>query len=226
MSGTRTPTEVLEANRVRTNKGRYDSSTDASREAIQQYVDEHVTDLTIVRSKRIRDTMGVDIRQQVIGRTLSARMDGVTPDSFLDGVKVSKWRDSDPIKWQIERVDGTEKTTPTPQRTARRAELVARVSRGAGIDDYVYTRRDETHGYTRASVSRAWMRSAVEAVSETLNADLDVEVAELTKAGCSEVLERLLDSTMTGSRQRWNRPTLIALHELLVEDVTPEEVEL
>ena len=86
----------------------FDTSTDAGREAVREFVE-----TVRVRARRVLlETGRREPRQraelgdtQAVGRTLAAMSRGVTPDDYLPHVDVSKWTevtDGGPTTWEIE----------------------------------------------------------------------------------------------------------------------------
>lgn len=104
-----TPQEILAKNRAHAQDEptRAADFTADGLAVVQAFVDEHVDDRVIVRSKRIRSAMDAEhVLTEDIGRALSAHIESLTPEWFLADVAVSRWRGqrSASTKWVIERV--------------------------------------------------------------------------------------------------------------------------
>ena len=126
-SGEMTPAEALAAARDlgrETDDNRdLDTSTDAGREAVREFVETLESGETVrVPARRIHVALGAtpglrvstrtgrvfergDADVQSIGRTLAAMARGVTPDDYLPHVSVEQWDDTcdgGPTTWEIE----------------------------------------------------------------------------------------------------------------------------
>lgn len=234
--------EILDENGVGRNNGYCGSGysgTDHACETIERFVTDYVDDQMIISSRSIANTVSDEIRVQEIGKTLAAHLDGRTPDAFLDDVEVSKWSDAQPIKWTFKRTAGEADTCRS--RRLSKVELVREISDATGSEGASFrtVSRDNTT-WERAKMTIAWMHEVLEAVCEaadyTPQALADQEddevltrrewIDETTKAGATKVLERVLGIDAPGVKTSWNKSTLRAIHEVLVEGHDPSEVRL
>ncbi|EMA69168.1 hypothetical protein C461_03297 [Halorubrum aidingense JCM 13560] len=235
--GGTTAEEVLDNNGVGQNDGYTGDGyggSETAMEAIEAFVDECVTDQLVVSSRSIENGTDVGARAQEIGKTLGARLDGRTPDGFLDDVELGKWRDTRPTKWVFTRVAG-EATGRQTGRTLRKPELVREISAALDVTDgYRCHHTDETE---RVDIRASWMRTVLKAVataagdnlesylSDEQPAYVDDPIDELTITGVSRVLERILDTNETlGTSEGWPRSTLLVIHAILVDGCGPSEV--
>ncbi|ELZ48951.1 hypothetical protein C464_06055 [Halorubrum coriense DSM 10284] len=201
--------------------------------AIKTYVSEHVVDERIVSSGSIAATAD-DVRTQEIGKTLGAHLRGDTPEDFLTDVEVSKWRDTSPVKWVFKRRAG--EATQRRSQKLQKPSLVREISAAtdAGGDRYEMVERGGARWET-AITTVDWMRDVLAAVCERVGheptavqeaeeADRREWIDELTQAATTDVLERALDIDAPGARDDWNKETLRAIYEVVVEGRDPSEV--
>ena len=204
--------------------------SEAAIEAIERYVAEHVTDERIASSRSIANS-ATDVRIQEIGKTLGAHLRGDTPNGFLE---VSKWRDTSPVKWVFTRVAGEADTRRSRQ--LQKPNLVREITRATGADGarYRMVERDGVR-WERANTTIGWMRDVLAAVCEAVDYqptavderdDLDrcEWIDQLTRGGTTDVLERALDIDAPGVRRDWNKETLQAIHDVVVDGRDPSEV--
>ena len=210
--------------------------SDAAIEAIEDFVDECVTDQLVVSSRSIANWGDTDVRTQEVGKTLGAHLDGRTPDGILTDIELDTWRDTSPTKWVLTRVSGEAAGRPTG-RTLRKPELVREISAAldADVDKEYYCH--ETDDAERVEIRVSWLRTVLQAVATAAGDDLeaylsdeqpayvDDPIDELSKAGMSRVLERILDADeQLGTSDGWPRSTLVMIHAILVERRDPSEV--
>ncbi|MFC5278687.1 hypothetical protein ACFPM1_07950 [Halorubrum rubrum] len=207
---------------------RADSSSEEARAVCTRFVAEFVDDTRIASSSQIHAAVDApdEMRVQAIGRALGCRMAGVTPEGFLADVEISKWRDSNPTKWQFERVSGAADPS-IPARPQRKIDLVRAIETVTDIDGPT-TVDEETGGSPRIRICVGWMRDALVAVIDAVDADVDddLEIEELTKLECSGVLERVVSDEVSGFPGDWSKPTIAGLYDILVAGRDPAEVEL
>jgi hypothetical protein len=207
--------------------------SEAAIDAIEAFVDECVTDQMVVSSRSIANGADVDARVQEIGKTLGARLDGRTPDGFLDDVELDTWRDTCPRKWVITRVAGEIAATRTPGQYLFKPDLVVEISEAVGgIDDEYYLEEDEAR---RVVVSAAWKRAVTRAVAERTDNKLDAlltgydeeswmsfeqYVGRLSKIELASIVEKLLDiDEPLATTYGWPREMLIPIHDVLVTGI-------
>lgn len=240
-----TPADILEKHRSHGNSGQpsesyqRDCSSEAARELITEWARNHVDEQRIASSSQIRaESDRDDVRIQNIGRTLGSRRAGVTPDGFLANFELSTWHDKRPRKWTFDRVAG-EPEAPARSSKLYRHQLIDEITAAldADLDDEIY--RDSRS--TSKKVRIAWMRAVVEAVADRCGVSIEDLVTgydpdswrskteyvdRLSKVELTRLLEQLLDADdELGSEYGWPRPTMILLHEILVEERDPAEVD-
>lgn len=204
--------------------------TEEAHDAIRQFIDERVDDLVITSSRSIARYVDADVRPQEIGKTIGAYRSGYAPSGWFPNVEISTWRDSHPIKWQFERIAGDADVRRSQQ--MRYPALIEELTTetGAGEADF----QPVPEGRSRkARITVTWMRDILEAVciataTDPTPADEDIDrgvwVDELTQAGTTAVLERVLDIEIEGDRTHWSKPTLQAIHDVVVGGRNPSEV--
>jgi hypothetical protein len=235
-------TNILDENGVGQNNdctGDGYGGSEAAIDAIEAFVDECVADQMVVSSRSIANGADVDARVQEIGKTLAARLDGRTPDGFLDDVELSQWGDANVTSWVFERVDGEIAATRTPGQYLFKPDLVVEISDAVGgIDDEFHIEEDEGR---RVVISVAWNRAVTRAVAEHTDCELDAlltghdeeswmsfeqYVGRLSKIELANIVEELLDiDGPLATTYRWPREMLIPIHDVLVTGIDPAEVD-
>ncbi|WP_379764390.1 hypothetical protein [Halorubrum trueperi] len=241
-----TPQQVLELNSRKSaptdpDEKRHDSSSEASRELLTEWVATYVDDRKIATAKQIVNESGredVDIGD--VGRTLGCRNVDVTPGGFLDEVELSKWGDANVTSWVFERVDGAvDGGTQTRGKYLFKPDLVSEISDAVGDLDDEYDIRQSADS-RRIGVSAAWKRAVTLALVERADCELeelltgyDEEhwtsvgqyVDQLSKAELTNLVEGLLDADdALGTGHCWPREMLIAIHDVLVSGIDLAEV--
>lgn len=220
---------------------RHDSSSEASRELLTEWVATYVDDRKIATAKQIVNESGrddVDIGD--VGRTLGCRNVGVTPDGFLDEVELSKWGDANVTSWVFERVDGAVETTQTRGKYLFKPDLVIEISDAVGDLDDEYTIR-QSEDSRRLELSVAWKRAVSLALVERADRKLeemlsgydedrwmsfDEYVARLSKNELANIVEEVLGAEESlATPHSWPREMLIPIHDVLVSGVDPTEVD-
>lgn len=229
-----TPQEALDANGTgqspeHRNQG-YPGNEDAHA-AIRQFIDERVDDLVITSSRSIARYVDIDVRAQEIGKTIGAYRSGDAPSGWFPNVEISTWRDTHPIKWQFERVAGDADVRRSRQ--IRYPDLIREITAETGAgDDGFQPVPDEGRSH-KARITVTWMRDVLDAVCAATDStptpdaeDIDrgVWIDELTQAGTTAVLERVLDIDIEGDRTHWSKPTLQAIHDIVIAGRDPSEV--
>lgn len=239
--GGTTPQQVLIDNGVGSKSGYQGGGyggTEQAFDVLERFTAEYVDDQRIISSRSIANAVDDDIPVQEIGKTLAAYLESRTPDTFLDDIEVSKWSDSSPIKWTFKRVSGECDTRRS--RRLRKVDLVREITtatdaEGAEVD---IVHRDGV-SWEQTSMTLAWMQDVLEAVCEAADyapaavaeQEGDTELTrrewidQLTKAGATRVLERALGIDAPGIDTSWNKSTTRAIHEVLVEERDPSEVQ-
>ena len=236
-----TPTEqILEDNGVGRNNGYCGSGytgTELAYESIEQFCEEYVDDKMIISSRSIANAVDHE-RTQEIGKTLAAHLNGRTPDEFLTDVEVSKWSDTQPIKWTFVRTAG--EVDRSRSRRLSKVQLVREISDATGVEGARFrTVSEDGTTWERAKMTIGWMHEVLEAVCEAVDytpqaiAEQDDDddqltrrewIGETTQAGATQVLERALGIDAPGAETSWNKPTVRAIHEVLIEGRDPSEV--
>lgn len=220
---------------------RYDSSTEAARELLTEWVATHVDEQKIATAKHIvAESDREDIHINDVGRTLGCRKVGVTPDGFLEEVELSTWGDANVTSWVFERVDGHSETTE-PRRSARlfKPELVVEISDTVGGLGEEYYRRTKEN-CRRVEVSTEWKRAVTLALVEASTLQLeelltgydeedtysfDEYIARLSSKELTNIVECVLESDEElGTPYGWPREMLIPIHDVLVSGIDPSEV--
>jgi len=210
------------------------TGSETAHEALDGFIDKFVDDERIISSRSIANAVNANVRAQEIGKTLGAHLQGDTPDDWFDEVKMTAWRDTSPKKWRFERVAG--EVDRRRSRRLQKPQLVRELSEATGATGARYrTATDDSGSWQKASVTLAWMQDIIEAVCERTDyvpseiAD-DPErdrrdwIDDLTQAGTTQVLRRAAGIDDPGADTSWNRETLQALYDVLVEDRDPSEV--
>jgi len=237
--GGTTPREILENNGVGQTdgyRGTGYTGSKTAKKAVDELIEEFVDDERIISSRSIANAVDVDVRPQEIGKTLGAHLQGDTPDDWFTEVEVSLWRDTSPKKWRFERVAG--EVDRRRSQHLQKPQLVREISEATGAEGARYrTATDDSGSWEKAAVSLAWMQDVVEAVCEHTDyvpsavaddpeRDRREWIDELTQAGTTQVLRRAAGIDDPGADTSWNRETLQALHDVLVEGHDLSEVEL
>lgn len=244
--GGTTPQEILDTETEKSNTpgpdaDRYDSSTEAARELLTEWVATHVDERQIATAKQIvSESDRDDIHINDVGRTLGCRHVGVTPDGFPDEVELSTWGDANVTSWVFERVDGQRERTDTRADRLFKPELVEEISDAVGgLHDEYYRRTHDN--CRRVEVSAEWKRAVTLALVEASATQLeriltgydeegyrsfDEYVARLSTPELTNVVERVLKpDEALGTPHGWPRELLIPVHDVLVSGIDPAEVD-
>lgn len=241
-----TPRQVLDMHSRKStttdpDASRHDSSSEASRELLTEWVATHVDDRKIATAKQIVNESGrddVDIGD--VGRTLGCRGVGVTPDGFLDEIELSKWGDANVTSWVFERVDGEIETTSTRGKYLFKPDLVIEISDAVGGLEDEYSLREEDRG-RRMDLSAAWKRAVTLALVDCADCELhevlsgyepdgtysiNEYASHLSKTELANVVEEVLGAGQSlATPHSWPREMLIPVHDVIVSGVDPAEVD-
>ena len=227
--------KILDNNGVGQDDGAHTyTGTKPAVDALETFVDEYVDDQMVISSRSIANAVDTEIRVQEIGKTLASHLDGRVGEDFLADVDVSKWSDTQPIKWSFKRVAG--EVDRRRSRVLQCPALVREISAATGATGARYrTVEEDGTRWERAKMTVGWMRDVIEAVCETIEyvpaavvEDDELTrrdwIDKLTQAGTTKVLRRTTGIDDPGADTSWNKSTLRSLHDLLVAERDPSEV--